>query len=182
MSCTKQDHQGLINIKLRWFSLMRERRAAVSFRWSLLHVFQSDLILAAIIVSPRNPSWLSVSWPRCRNHFSKSTSGQRQIWFARGRPLHSNQPSQRYLFQGKKKQQKKKQLSVCKLCKEMLEDTTLETANGECLPALRMFVKRCRTLPSMFGAAAVIKVFCCLLVSTAECLSFAVEKDVDVCF
>lgn len=30
----------------------------------------------------------------------------------------------------------------------MLEDTTLETANGECLPALRMFVKRCRTLPS----------------------------------
>lgn len=42
----------------------------------------------------------------------------------------------------------KKQSSVCKLCEEMLEDTTLETANGECLPALRMLVKRCRTLPS----------------------------------
>lgn len=46
------------------------------------------------------------------------------------------------------KKKQKKQSSVCKLCEEMLEDTTLETANGECLPALRMFVKRCRTLPS----------------------------------
>ena len=31
---------------------MRERHAAVSFRWSLLHVFQSDLILLAVVVSP----------------------------------------------------------------------------------------------------------------------------------
>lgn len=46
------------------------------------------------------------------------------------------------------KTKQKKQSSVCKLCEEMLEDTTLETANGECLPALRMLVKRCRTLPS----------------------------------